>query len=195
MAGIELERLSYAQFRRYAEHVSKLMLEDGFYPDVIVAVLRGGAGVARAVSDIIGQTCITAMRCEFYDDIGKTMDRPRITQDIPLDVSGRNVLVCDDVSDSGRSMKLCIDHIAGKNPRELKTATIYIKPGTIFVPDYYAALTEKWIVFPGEEYETIRKLMRRGKESTLLKYFSREEIQKAMKFRAKELSAANYLQG
>ena len=38
------------------------------------------------------------------------------------------------------------------------TATVYHKPRSIFVPDYYGEVTESWIVFPYEIIEMIRLL-------------------------------------
>ena len=47
---------------------------------------------------------------------------------------------------------------------EVKIATIYYKPWSIVVPDYYEKETKRWIVFPWERKETVRNLMRKHRK-------------------------------
>jgi uncharacterized protein len=57
------------------------------------------------------------------------------------------VLLVDDVSDSGRTMKMVVELIEGMGA-EVRTVVLYTKPRTIFEPDYTWRRTDKWITFP-----------------------------------------------
>ena len=43
--------------------------------------------------------------------------------------------------------------------REVKTATLYLKPFCAFHPDYYETETNCWVVFPWEIKETVREIL------------------------------------
>lgn len=181
MEDIELYRPSYDEIRSYTKDITNNILVDGFAPDAIVGLLRGGAIIARAFSDEMHNCPVTTMDCDATGGVGK-LKEPRIVQDISMDIRNKDVLVCDDISERGYSLKLSYDHLDKKGPKSLKTATIYIRKGSLFIPDYFYPKDpgDYWIVFPGEEEETIRDLMKEGKEHVLLKVFSQEEINDAM---------------
>ena len=42
-------------------------------------------------------------------------------------------------------------------PRNIYTATLYVKPTTILTPDFYAEITDAWIIFPWEKAELARE--------------------------------------
>ncbi len=132
-----------------------------YKPEVIVGVSRGGWPPARIMSDLLENSNIANMKVEFYKDIGVRFERPRITQPVTSQVNRKRVLVVDDVADSGRSLKVVADHLRKKGARELKVATIYFKPQSIFRPDFFAKTTRKWIIFPWERLEAVRLIAKR----------------------------------
>jgi hypoxanthine phosphoribosyltransferase len=101
-------------------------------------------------------------KCEYYSDMGQRKKRPVITQKIQGEIKGKNVLLVDDVSDTGESLKEIKKYLLGLEPALLSTATLYIKPWSIFMPDYYASKTAAWIIFPWEPYEAIKSLSRKN---------------------------------
>lgn len=130
----------------------------GFRPDVIVGVSRGGWLPARVLSDLLENPCLANVKAENYIGIGKTRDKPALTQGVSVCVAGKRVLVVDEVADSGGSLKLVKAHILEQGALEVKTATLYCKPQSVFKPDFYEKETDCWIVFPWEIKETVRKL-------------------------------------
>jgi len=78
----------------------------GYNPQVIVGVSRGGWPPARVMSDLLENPNLANMRVEFYKNIGVTAKRPKISQPVTSEVSGKRVLVVDDVSDSGHSLRV-----------------------------------------------------------------------------------------
>ena len=65
----------------------------------------------------------------------------------------------DEISDCGKSLQLAKKHLQTQGASEIKVATIYSKPGTITKPDYFEKETSRWIVFPWECRETMRKIL------------------------------------
>jgi hypoxanthine phosphoribosyltransferase len=133
--------------------------DSGFKPDYIVGVSRGGWAPGRILSDLLENTHTINIKIEFYLGIGKTSRDPVVTQPLAENITKKYILVVDDVSDTGRSMKVAMDHMIGKGAAGVKTATVYYKPQSIFKPDYFAESTSDWIIFPWERLEATKLLI------------------------------------
>src|SRR3989441_1515260 len=129
--------------------------KDEYKPEVIVGVSRGGWPPARVMSDLLQNPNLANLRVEFYKDIGVRNKKPRITQPVTMEVVGKRVLVVDDVSDTGHSLRVAANHLRRKPVKELRVCTIYMKPQSIYRPDYYSRTTRKWIIFPWERLEAV----------------------------------------
>ena len=135
-----------------------------FKPDIIVGVSRGGWPPARVLSDLLDNPNLANVRAEFYLGIAETKGDPTLTQPVSMKVEGKKVLIVDEIADTGKSLKLIRKHIIDKGAVETKIATIYYKPWSIVKPDYYEKETSRWVVFPWEIKETIRRIIRKCRE-------------------------------
>lgn len=160
---IEFEVPSWDDIYEMLLTLADIIKRDLFNPDVIVGVSRGGWPPARVMSDLLGNVEIANIRVEFYRGVAETGSEPVITQPLSLPVKGKNVLIMDDVADTGKSLKVVRDHVAEAGAKSIKIATIYYKPWSIVIPDYYVRATRRWIVFPWERKETVRNLIARCK--------------------------------
>jgi len=140
------------------------ILKDQYKPEIIVGVSRGGWPPARVMSDLLQNPNLANMRVEFYKDIGVRNNKPRITQPVTMEVVGKRVLVVDDVSDTGHSLRVVANHLRRKPVKELRVCTIYMKPQSIYRPDYYAQTTRKWIIFPWERLEAVHLISKRFRD-------------------------------
>jgi len=141
--------------------LAKRIRETGYVPEVIVGVSRGGWPPARIMSDLLENQNLANMKVVFYKDIGVRNRAPVITQPVTSEVTGKRVLVVDDVADSGLSLREVSKHLKRKGARDIKVCTIYLKPKSVFTPDFYARKTTKWVIFPWERLETLRLISRR----------------------------------
>ncbi len=139
--------------------LASMSLQDGYMPDVIVGVLRGGYIVARIVADALGVNDIGVVEVKFYKGIEEQAERPVITQPLTIEIRGRKVLIVDDVVDSGRTLEVVSEQVRLRGAAEVRTAALYYKPRSIIKPDYLVVETEKWILFPWELGEFVRELM------------------------------------
>ncbi len=133
----------------------------GYHPDVIVGVSRGGWPPARIMSDLLQNPNLANMKVEFYKDIGVTSEKPKITQPVTAIVKGKRVLVVDDVADTGQSLVAVVEHLRHKGAKQIKVSTIYMKPQSIFQPDFFVKKTRKWIIFPWERFESLSLISKR----------------------------------
>jgi hypoxanthine phosphoribosyltransferase len=139
--------------------------KSGFSPDLIVGVARGGWIPARILSDILENSNVASVRVEFYVDIAKTSQSPKIIQGIPTPPIGKTVLVTDDVADTGKSLKAVIEYLYKLGAKEVKAATLHYKPKSIIKPDFYIEETDAWIVYPHERFEFIKSMVKKLKEN------------------------------
>ena len=160
-AETEFEAPTWNQIYEMLLKQGERIRKSGFKPDVIVGVSRGGWLPARVLSDLLENPNLANVKAEFYIGVGKTKRAPSLTQCVSVNVTGKRVLVVDEVSDSGGSLKLIRDHILEQGALEVRTATLYLKPQSVFKPDYFEKETSRWIVFPWETKETLRKIFER----------------------------------
>ena len=161
---LEFEIPSWDQIYELLLDLAEKIRRSGFKPDVIVGISRGGWFPARILSDLLENPELANIKVEFYLKVAETRDEPVITQPISMSVDGKKVLVVDDVADTGRSLALVRSYLKEQGATDIKIATIYLKPWSILVPDWYVRETRFWIVFPWERKEVIRNLVERCKE-------------------------------
>ena len=117
----------YEMLMNLAENIRK----DSFHPNIIVGISRGGWPPARVMSDLLGNTKLANVAVEFYVGIAKPSDEPFITQPVSLSVEGKDVMLFDDVADTGKSLRLVKDHIIINGAKIVKTAVIFCKPWSV----------------------------------------------------------------
>lgn len=136
---------------------------DGVKPDVILGVSRGGWTPARVLSDLLDNPDLASVRAEFYLGVAEPKCEPVMTQPVPATIKEKKVLIVDEAADTGKSLKLVKEHVVDEGASRVTTATVYCKPWSIIKPDYYEE-TSRWIVFPWETKETLRKILKKCKE-------------------------------
>jgi len=139
-----------------------------YNPTKIVAPLRWGVLVASLLSDYLGVREVYAIGIRFYKGIDETSDEAIIYQPLNIPIKGERVLVVDDVSDSGKTLRKVYEILMSKGVGEVKTATLHIKPWTKFIPDYYCDVLDGWICYPwarNEDIKNIYKLLTRELKS------------------------------
>ncbi|MDT3766848.1 phosphoribosyltransferase [Gleimia hominis] len=161
------EILTWDGFGGAARELAAQIVNSGWMPDLIVAVARGGLLPAGALSYAMGLKAIGTMNVEFYTDIAETLPEPVLLPPL-MDVSelnDKNVLVVDDVADSGKTLKMVMDLINqdglsldGKSTItvDARSCVIYEKSRSIIKPDYVWAKTDKWINFPWSTLPVIK---------------------------------------
>lgn len=165
--NIDFEVPSWDEIYDMLLTLADIIKRDKFYPEIIVGISRGGWPPARVMSDLLGNVELANIRVEFYRGVAETKVEPTITQPLSAPVRGRRVLIMDDVADTGKSLKLVKEHIEKNGAKPVRIATIYYKPWSIVIPDYYVKITRRWIVFPWERKETVKNLVERCRQNNI----------------------------
>ncbi|WP_440059933.1 phosphoribosyltransferase [Thermogladius sp. 4427co] len=153
----ELRYVSWDEIHRALAVMSKRVRES-FKPDMLVAIAKGGYIPARILSDFLGISQIGLIEIKFYKEVGKTREKPVVYQISLKDIEDSNILVVDDVVDSGRTMQTALNLLSNFSARDVRSLAIYVKKWSPMLPDYYWEITDKWVVFPWEICETLRDL-------------------------------------
>jgi len=157
--SLEFEIPSWDQLYGLLLNLSEAVRKSGFEADLLVGVSRGGWIPARIMSDLLENPNLANVTAEFYVGVAETRQEPSITQPVSASVDGKKVLVVDDLADTGKSLKIVNAHLKNQGASEVRIATIYYKPWSITAPDYYEKETRRWIVFPWEQKETVKKIV------------------------------------
>lgn len=142
--------LSWEDISRSSAKVAESVERSSYKVDVVIGILRGGAVPAILVADLLDVSDVGMIEIKLYKG-RKRGERAILRQPLTIGVAGKSVLIVDDVSDSGMTLQMAIDYVRHHAPKEIRTATLYVKPWTALYPDYYAESTEDWLVFPWEK--------------------------------------------
>jgi hypoxanthine phosphoribosyltransferase len=150
--------ITWMDVQRLSEKLADQIAETGFRPDIIVAVSRGGFDPARILSDELNIRSLASLQVIYYAGVNERNDKPQVKYPLNADIAGLNVLVVDDVADSGNSLKVVKEYVERLGPREVRIATLHHKPWSTFEPDFFAESAEKWIIYPWEPRESIEDI-------------------------------------
>jgi len=145
----ERETLTWELFGDASQDLARLIAADGFRPDLILAIARGGMFVAGALGYALSVKNLYLMNVEFYNGVGSTLDMPVMLPPVPsaVDFSQKKLLIADDVADTGKTIELVRNFVA-EHVAEVRSAVVYEKPGSLVKCDYVWKRTDRWINFP-----------------------------------------------
>jgi hypoxanthine phosphoribosyltransferase len=119
-----------------ARHVERIASEiSADHPDgvVLIGVLKGAviflADLVRAITDIDVTVDFLAIS-RYAPDSG----RVRILKDLEVDVGGRDVILVEDLIDTGLTIAYLLSYVRGRAPRSLEVCTLLDRPARRIVP-------------------------------------------------------------
>lgn len=163
--------VSWQTYQTYCQHLAATLLTHDPSIEEIVAISRGGLTLGHLLSDFL-RIPIWTITIQSYTDI-KEQGEINITGKLQTSIEGKHVLLVDDVSDSGKTLKRAVNYLKDAGAKNITTMTLFYKPHSVFRPDYFAKQTSKWIIFPHENTETILLLTK----SMMKEKKSKAEIQ------------------
>ncbi len=154
---------TWDELQELAKKVAAKIMRARYKPDIIIALARGGLVPARQLSDFLSIKDVAAIKVEHWGVTANKDQKAVLKYPISIDLSGKKVLVVDDITDTGESLMVAIDFLKTLNPAEIRTSTLQHIPGSKYVPDFYGeALGEwTWIVYPWNFLEDMTSLVGR----------------------------------
>ena len=144
--------------------LARRVVASGMRPTFLVAMWRGGAPIGITVQEVLEYHSIhadhIAIRTSCYGgiDVQHNAVRVHATDYLVSRLEAEDeLLLVDDVFDSGRSLEAVIEELTRRCrrnlPEKIRIATVYYKPErrrAALVPDFYVHETSRWLVFPHE---------------------------------------------
>lgn len=155
----------YSLCRQLAQQLRKA----NFRIDVIVAIARGGYMPGRLLSDMLGIPDLTCFKIEHYQGAFQNQET-FVKYPLNADINGRNVLLLDDVCDSGDTFMVGVEHIRHCGAvTELRTAALHLKTVSKFIPDFYAETVSewRWLIYPWAVNEDLMSMIARMQPANL----------------------------
>jgi hypothetical protein len=79
----ERENLSWQRFGEASRELATVIAADGFEPDLILSIARGGLFLAGSLGYALAVKNLYVMNVEFYDGVGSTLDMPVMLPPVP----------------------------------------------------------------------------------------------------------------
>ena len=152
----EREILTWELFGKSSRDLAQLVADDGYAPEMILSIARGGLLVGGALGYALGVKNVYTMNVEFYTGVDERLEVPRILPPAPdfVDLQSALVLVADDVADTGLTLASVQEFCAGK-VGEVRTSVLYEKPRSLVKCDYVWRRTDLWIDFPWSDQDPV----------------------------------------
>ncbi|WP_158057855.1 phosphoribosyltransferase [Halorussus halophilus] len=159
--------------------VSEQVKQDSFEPDVVVALARGGWFAGRCICDFLGLDDLTSLKMEHYVGTAEKRDEPEVRYPMPEgSVEGKDVLIIDDIADTGGSIERAYEYVTDRDAGEVRTATLQLLQTSEFQPDYLGEQLEEWawIVYPWNFIEDMIDIISGAMDRADGETFTTEEI-------------------
>lgn len=143
------EFMSWTQLGEGSDALAAAVRADGYRPDIVLGIARGGMLVAGSLSYALGVKNTFTLNVEFYTGVDERLEMPILLPPVPdlVDFAETRVLIADDVADTGATLLLVKEYCA---PRvaEVRCAVLYEKPPSMIRCEYVWRRTDRWIEFP-----------------------------------------------
>jgi len=154
----EREIMTWDMLGEATRDLSQMVADDGYEPDMILGIARGGLLPAGAMGYALSIKNVYTMNVEFYTGVDERLEVPRILPPAPdfVDVSDARILIVDDVADTGHTLLSVQKFCAGK-VAEVRTGVLYEKSHSLVKCDYIWKRTDMWINFPWSDKDPVAK--------------------------------------
>jgi hypoxanthine phosphoribosyltransferase len=149
--------VSWDESYNLARILAEKIKQSGFQPDLIIAIGRGGYIPARLVSDFLLHEMLTSIKIEHWGEAARKKEQVLIRFPLAVDVRDQTVLIVDDVTDTGDTLRTATEYVNRSGPAEIRTGVLQHKYTSTYEPDYFSEFISewKWIIYPWAVHEDL----------------------------------------
>ena len=153
--------VSYDEYHNLIEKLAIKVFQSGWEFDTILCLARGGMRPGDILSRVFDKPLAIMSTSSYRADAGTIQGRLDLAKYITMpkgELAGR-VLLVDDLSDSGVTLKAVVERLRGvPSIIDLRSAVIWVKGVSTYTPDYFVESlpTSPWIHQPFEDYDNLR---------------------------------------
>jgi hypoxanthine phosphoribosyltransferase len=115
-------------------------------PEVIVGIARAGVIPAAVIASML-RLDFYSMKISRREGDETVRERPEVLSAAPRQVRGKRVLIVDEITTSGDTLRLALAAVRDAHPAEVRTATSFAR-NTGYQPDYSALTMDANVIFP-----------------------------------------------
>ena len=176
--------VSWQEIVDWTKTLTDEVMDSKFKPELLLAIARSGFVPGRLMSDFSGNTNLHALKVEHWlDTTAEDIEDAVIPHRTPLPVADKQVLVIDDLVDTGRSALHTIQYCKNQGAKDVKLAVMIYLTNSELKPDFYTIKQEEWFwfVFPWNRVEDLRNLSLKLFEGDANRVLSSKEILEGLK--------------
>src|SRR5262245_45962740 len=149
MAEAEREILTWEAFGEGGRELAWQIADDGYRPDIILAIARGGLFTAGLLGYALSVKNIYVINVEYYTGVEERLPMPVALPPTPelVDIEDASLLIADEVADTGHTLAFVHDFCRGR-VGDVRSAVLYQKPHSVIDCEYVWRRTDRWIDFP-----------------------------------------------
>ena len=158
--------VNWKEYNLIVEILAIQIHESGFKPYLLICIMSGVFPIIDVLSRVFKIKC-AYLAVESYSGEGTEDQQGELVFSREMSSTVQemrgNILLCDDLSDTGVTLNKSIDWLKKYPPligniKSIKTAVLWKKKDSTFEPDYCAQKlnSNPWIVQPFEHYEEVR---------------------------------------
>ncbi len=147
--------LSWSSVLRDTKRLSQIIKGSGYAPDIVIAIGRGGYVPARILCDYLTIHDLAAFKAEHWGIAAVQKKKAVIKFPLGANIKNKKVLLVDDITDTGETLRVSLHYLAGLGPKEVRTAVLIHKTCSMVIPDYFLRKIVKWrwVIFPWHLWE------------------------------------------
>ncbi|MCI4364264.1 MAG: phosphoribosyltransferase [Thermoplasmata archaeon] len=153
---------TWSELEGWVERIAKEIRRRDRVPDTFVALTRGGWVPARLLADRLGVKRLLALRAQHWGLTATPTGAAELADRLTTPIDGATVLLVDDITDTGDSLRLAARHIEELRPKSLESAACLHIGHSTFRPTYIGEEIPRdawvWVVFPWNYWEDLRAL-------------------------------------
>jgi hypoxanthine phosphoribosyltransferase len=159
--------MSWGRAVKDAKDLSRLIKNSGYKIDIAVAIARGGFVPARILSDFLSIRNLTAIKVEHWGIAATETEKAVLKYPLNADIKNKSVLLVDDITDTGDTLRVSIEYLRSFEPKEIRSAVLVHKTCSVITPDYFIRKVEKWkwITFPWHVWEDLTGFVKKIADS------------------------------
>ena len=149
--------ISWDEAYQLSRKLAKEIKSSCFRPDLVIAIGRGGYVPARIVCDFLLHSLLTSIKIEHWDIAACKRPEAAVRFPLAVDVRDQSILIIDDVTDTGDTLRAALDYVKALGAGETKTGVMQHKTTSSVVPDFYVDVIKdwRWIIYPWAAHEDL----------------------------------------
>ncbi len=156
-ASFRCETASWLRVVKDAKRLSRIIKDSGYEPHIVIAIGRGGFVPARILCDYLLIKDLATIKVEHWGIAATPMGEAVVKFPLCADIREKKVLLVDDITDTGETLRVSLEYLKGFEPEAIKTAVLIHKTTSNLRPDYFVKkiIKWRWVIFPWALWEDL----------------------------------------